>query len=231
MKKSLVLFAFFVWQSLSVYAQQNYYLGFKAEIGSVQPRFSSPLDVKGSVSYGGGLAYSYPFSDTWEMTADVVASFFKVSGTTYEDAKSTGLQTYKRWSLDLNYGFLRGFGDEQHVKVGLGIWGGMIPQSTVFANNTFFADAANSDQKFYLEQLYGTRPNYGVSVEGIYNVNDALQFSLRYKLGLANLYSNGGTQTWRQNTLGLSAIYYFGGESRGTIKTKKTPTGKSKYKW
>jgi hypothetical protein len=247
MKQFTLLAAFMLLQFHALQAQNGpKYLGARLEIGSILSNSSEAATVNKPLSIGLGMSYTYLYSSTWEMTVNGIASFYKLSGDTREFDSST-----KKWTatgvsrgisvvnFDIDYTLLHGFGDDQRIKVGIGGWFGLFGGSkpTLNTNTESWGTDAALEKNYQLLGLYnGGTYNYGGLVEGIYNVNDALQFSLRFKLGLANLYntdsaflssSTQSTATWKTNAISLGALYYFGAEERGSKKSSK---GKAKKK-
>jgi hypothetical protein len=236
MKKFIFLFTFLLCQNLLCLAQQHAYFGFRGELSLIAAHTSETVDVKNAIGLGGGLAYHYPISQTWEMTADALFSFYKLNGQTAEyvdfDYKMVGMRSLKLTSFDLNYCILRGLGSKQQFKVGVGVGLGLIPNGGIYEQSPYFTNTSTSKNGYHWDKLFHTRPNYGLLFEGVYNIKDALQLSIRYKLGLANLYGDDeDTISWRQNTLATGIVYYFGGNTRGSINTNKNSPRKSKYQW
>ena len=235
MRKLIFLIVLILVQFAPILAQQNAYFGFRGEVSAVQPRTSLATDVKTGIGYGGGLAFHFPFSDNWDMTVDALFSVFNLQGNTYQFDETTanyasvGVRATQFKSFDFAYTVLRSFGDDQIFKAGLGVWYGIILKNTPMIQSDYWGNSSDLTKDYALNSLFGSNGNYGLAAEGIYNVNDALQFSLRYKLGLANLYN--GNDTWYQSKLCVGAIYYFGAEQRGKNKSKRGSTQKSKYKW
>lgn len=245
MKQFTLLAAFMLLQFQAIQAQNGpKYFGARLEIGSILSSHSEAANVNKPLSFGLGISYTYLYSSTWEMTVNAVASFHKLSGDTREFNSSnntwaaTGLsRSVSVLNFDIDYTVLHGFGDDQRFKVGVGGWFGLPAVSTPTLNTDTESWGTNAalENNYQLLNLYsGLNFNYGGLVEGIYNVNDALQFSLRFKLGLANLYNSKGpfsitesTATWRTNALSLGVLYYFGAEERGSKKSSK---GKAKKK-
>lgn len=235
MRKLLFFFALLLWQNLS-FAQQHGYFGLRADISLIHSRPSESVDMKNSPALGLGIVYHYPFNNKWEMTADAIFSSYKIKGQTAENTgleyEMTGIQALKVSSCDAHYSVLRGFGDDQKFKFGVGAWVGLVINKHIYDYSPYFANSVSSKYIYYWDRLFRTPFNYGLLLEGIYNVNDALQFSLRYKMGLANLYeSDDETTHWRQNAIEMGVNYYFGGESRGKINSNKKSSNKSKYQW
>jgi hypothetical protein len=218
-----------------IHSQQSYYFGVRSEISLIQPRLSQPTNINTPIAIGGGISWVYPFSQQWEMTVDALASIYAYNA----DARmygSNGLekignQSMNITSFDFTYTLLRGFGDEQHFKLGGGIFYGLMLPPTIGTNtNKYWGNAIEVDQNYDLEKILRQTGNFGVALEAIYNINDALQISLRYRLGLVNL-NNQDTPSWQQNALGLNAIYYFGADKRGSIKESSSKKNGKKYKW
>jgi hypothetical protein len=246
MKQFTLLAAFMLLQFHALQAQNGpKYFGARLEIGSILSSHSEAADVNKPLSVGLGMSYTYLYSSTWEMTVNGMGSFYKQSGDTREFNSSTNKWTPTGISrgigvlnFDIDYTLLHGFGDDQRFKVGVGGWFGVFLGSkpTLNSDTESWGTASALDKNYQLVSLLtgGATFNYGGLVEGIYNVNDALQFSLRFKLGLANVYDSKGafsitesTATWKTNALSLGVLYYFGAEERGSKKSSK---GKAKKK-
>jgi hypothetical protein len=245
MKQFTLLAAFMLLQFHAIQAQNGpKYFGARLEIGSILPSHSEAANVNKPLSIGLGMSYTYLYSSTWEMTVNGMGSFYKQSGDTREiksssnKLESTGLsRSVGVLNFDIDYTLLHGFGDDQRFKVGVGGWFGVFLGSkpTLNTDTESWGTASALDKNYQLVALLnGGTFNYGGLVEGIYNVNDALQFSLRFKLGLANLYDGKGAfintpsdATWKTNALSLGVLYYFGAEERGSKKSSK---GKAKKK-
>jgi hypothetical protein len=245
MKQFTFLAAFMLLQFLSIQAQNGpKYFGARLEIGSILSNHSEAATVNKPLSIGLGMSYTYLYSSSWEMTVNGIASFYKLSGDTRTFSSSTNKWTPTGISrgisvvnFDIDYTVLHGFGDDQRFKVGVGGWFGLFGGSkpTLNTDTESWGTEVALEKNYQLSGLFNAgRFNYGGLVEGIYNVNDALQFSLRFKLGLANLYDSKGafsvtesTATWKTNAVSLGVLYYFGAEDRGSKKSSK---GKAKKK-
>ncbi len=233
MKQLAFVGAFLLLQCPQMSAQILRYLGFRAEVSTLQLTLSEDAAVKASTPYGVGLAFHYPFTQTWEMTMSGMASFYNVTGNTrnYNAATQKWIagssKTINITAFEADYTILHGFGDAQHIKVGAGVWYSALTSSrpTLTTDTESWGSNAALAKNYQLNSLFGLS-NYGVLFEGLYNVNDALQFSVRYKLGFGNLYKtetavSGSAASWQQNSLNLGVVYYFGAEKRGTKQPTK----------
>jgi hypothetical protein len=230
MKQIIFIAALMLLQCTTNHAQPLKYLGLRAEISSLQLTTSEDVTVKKSNPFGIGLAFHYPFNQTWEMTVSGMFSFYNFTG----DARNYSAAT-KKWTpssnrtvnvlaIEADYTVLHGLGEAQRIKFGGGVWYGFLNgnKPTLTTSTESWGSNADPNKNYQINSLFKAY-NYGVLLEGLYNVNDALQFSVRYKLGLGNLYKTvtvGNTASWKQSSINLGVVYYFGGQERGT----KNPT-------
>ncbi len=228
MKKApfFVALTFIVAQGLHA---QTKYLGLRADIGIAQPSFSEAVTVKTSTAFGGGITYCYPYSSKLDLSIDFGMSFYGITsnirtlnGATWTAPKE---QIFRMFTADVHYVMLYSFGERQTFKIGGGVFYGMVSKSFAGTENDYLGTNALSAKNYNLTNWIGigSNRNYGAVAEGIYNVNDKLQFSLRYKLGLANLYKqpSGSTATWNQSMINIGALYFFNAEGRGGGPKKK----------
>jgi hypothetical protein len=218
---------------LWVFAQQSSYFGVRTEVSLIQPHLSQSTNINFPIAIGGGIGWNYPFTSQLEMTIDGIVSFYSLNADTRmygsNGLENIGKQSLNVTSIDFTYTILKGFGDEQHFKVGGGLFYGLTLPPSIGTNlNKYWGNAPEANQNYNLESIYRQNGNFGVALEAVYNINDAFQISLRYRFGLANINSS-DTPSWQQNVLGLNGIYYFGADKRGSSEGNKK--GNKKYKW
>lgn len=208
---------------------QTQYLGFRADIGIVMPSYSETVTVKTSTAFGGGMTYFYPYSPKLDLAIDLCVSFYNMTsnmrtltGASWTTPKE---QVFSMMTGDMHYVMFYSFGEQQTFKLGAGGFYGIVSKSSAGVGTEYLGADAAPAKNYNLTNLIGigSNKNYGVVAEGIYNMNDKLQFSMRYKLGFANLYKqpSGSTATWNQSMLNISAMYFFNAGGRGGGSKKK----------
>jgi hypothetical protein len=229
MKKTHYVAALAFLMAQGLHAQiQTQYIGLRADVGFIQASRSEAANVKLTTAFGGGMSYCYPYSPKLDFAIDIVASFYSMTS----DRRTLNgslwsaptAQTINISAGDVSYVMLYGFGEAHTFKLGGGLFYGFISKSSGAQENEYWGTSTLPANNYNVSQLFAARArsNYGAVIEGIYNVNDKLQFSARYKLGLANLYNqpSGSSGTWNQSVFSLGVMYFFNAEGRGGTKKK-----------
>ena len=216
---------------LANYIKAQSFLGLRTEVSSVMINTKNQVKLNHPISFAPGIAFHYTFTPTIEMTSDLLLSFYKLKSELHRleevnnniEFVSKGDKSLNMFSLDFTYTLLKGFGEEQHYKAGLGVFVNLTKSNySATSSNEFWGYyKPNVSTERYDPKFLYSLPNFGLVGEVLYNVNDALQFSLRYKAGLPNTYRD-GDQIWKQSYLGFNTIYYFGTSDRGSIKSSKS---------
>ncbi len=217
------------------YAQSRQYLGLKVEASAISTKLSKDANINLSIVKSFGIAGHYPLTPKLEIFSDVLFSTYKLSGDSrsYDGSSSewnfNGIKSFNIKSFDGAYGIRRGFGEEQHFKIGVGgFYDFFFGKISDLPSNEYLGKSSNIAENYDPYYLY-TKANYGFFLEGIYNVNDAFQISIRFKKGLSNLYKpQANDTTWKQSQIGIGVMYYIGAGERGKINSKKSSKTKSK---
>lgn|GEM_PF-1397480 len=245
--------------SITLKGQQSSYFGVRGEISVLQIKTSESTNNSTPIGAGVGMLWNYVISDQWEMNTEMGLNYHKLTSDvrSYDYGSNTfspvSQQSSNLISYVFSYTVLKGFGDDQKYKVGLGAFYGFTP-SVNFNNgdSQFIGSSSDVEKNYSTTSLQGINSfNVGIALEGVYNFNDVLQFSARYKLGLKNLYNSNSAFTttistnnlsWKASYFSLGATFLFGAEARGNIQpSKQTKSGKKdstpksstkkKYNW